>query len=419
MYNKTVLPNGVRIISEQVPHCRTVAVGVWVDVGSRDEHDLNNGSGHFVEHMLFKGTARRNSQEIARELDVLGGLSNAFTSRENTCYFATVLDSHLPRLVDLLTDMFCRSLFEEEEVLRERQVILQEINMAEDMPDDQIHDLFCAQLWGHHPLGKTVLGSREVVAAMDSQKLLEHVQNFYTPDRIVVAAAGNVEHETFVSLLQNSFVVNSKGKAARQIFSRKGPTFLKPSRKVYSKPLEQVHAVLGTYGLSSIDSDRYTFILLNIIWGGNMSSRLFQEIREKRGLAYSVYSFVDSYIDSGYLGVYLGVDRETVNEAFDVIGEQVGLLRDDLVHDQELSDAKDYAKGGLFLSAENMEARMTRNARNEYCYGRFIPVEEVVEAIDRVSPEDIRQLARRLFCRDFSVAVLGPIKQSEINWRLL
>jgi predicted Zn-dependent peptidase len=417
MHNKTVLENGVRIISEHVPHCRTAAVGIWVDVGSRDEHDLNNGCGHFLEHMLFKGTARRSPQQIARELDVLGGLSNAFTSRENTCYYATVLDSHLPRVADLLTDMFCHSLFEEEEVFRERQVILQEINMVEDMPDDQIHDLFCFQLWGHHPLGKTVLGSREVVATMDSQKLLEHVQNYYTPERILIGAAGNIEHEAFVSLWEKAFA-ELRQKGNRQV-SRKPPTVLKATRKVYSKPLEQVHAVLGTYGLSNLDEERFILILLNIIWGGNMSSRLFQEIRERRGLAYSVYSFVDSYFDSGYLGIYLGVDRETVNEAFDVIREQVDILKEDPVLEEELRDAKDYAKGGLFLSAENMEARMTRNARNEFCFGRYVSVEEVVRAIDAVSAEDIRRLARKLFNCDFSVAVLGPIRQSEINWRLL
>lgn len=417
MHNKSVLQNGVRIISEHVPHCRTAAVGIWVDVGSRDEHDLNNGCGHFVEHMLFKGTAERSPQQIARELDVLGGLSNAFTSRENTCYYATVLDTHLPRIADLLTDMFCHSLFEEEEVFRERQVILQEISMAEDMPDDQIHDLFCAQLWGHHPLGKTVLGSREVVGTMDSQKLLEHVQNYYTPERVLIAAAGNVEHEAFVSLWEKAFAeLRQKGK--RQI-SRMKPSVLKASRKVYVKPLEQVHTVLGTYGLSNLDEERFAMILLNIIWGGNMSSRLFQEIREQRGLAYSVYSFVDSYFDSGYLGVYLGVDRETVNEAFAVIRQQVDILKEDPVREEELRDAKDYAKGGLFLSAENMEARMTRNARNEFCFGRHIPVEEVVSSIEAVSTEDIRRLARKLFSGDFSVAVLGPLKQSEINWDLL
>lgn len=417
MYNKTVLDNGVRIISEHVPHSRTVALGIWVDAGSRDEHDLNNGSGHFVEHMLFKGTSGRNPQQIARELDVVGGLSNAFTSRENTCYYATVLDSHLPRVVDLFTDMFCNSLFDEEEVIRERQVILQEINMAEDMPDDQIHDLFCGLLWGRHPLGKAVLGSREVVASMSSQKLLEHVQNYYTPERIVIAAAGNVRHDDFVELLQRAFMGLSV-RGNRQLL-RKRPTLQKPVRKIFSKPLEQVHAVLGTYGLSNLDEDRFALILLNIIWGGNMSSRLFQEIREKRGLAYSVYSFADSYLDSGYLGVYLGVDRETVNEAFEVIGEQLKHLCEEKVSDQELCDAKDYAKGGLFLSAENMEARMTRNARNEYCFGRFVSIDEVVRAIEAVSSEAIRDLAVKLFSRELSAAVLGPVKQSEINWRLL
>ncbi|MEJ2690614.1 MAG: pitrilysin family protein [Deltaproteobacteria bacterium] len=417
MYNKTVLENGVRIISENIPHSRTVAVGIWVDAGSRDEHDLNNGCGHFVEHMLFKGTSSRSVQQIARELDVLGGLSNAFTSRENTCYYATVLDSHLPRVVDLLTDMFCNSLFDEEEVVRERQVILQEINMAEDMPDDQIHDHFCELLWGLHPLGKTVLGSREVVASVTRQKLQEHVQNYYSPERVVIAAAGNVGHEAFVDLCQQPFKKLTT-KSGWQL-ARKKPTVQKPVQKVFSKPLEQIHAVVGTYGLSNLDEKRFALILLNIIWGGNMSSRLFQEIREKRGLAYSVYSFADSFLDSGYLGVYLGVDRETVNEAFEVIGDQLGRLREDRVSEQELRDAKDYAKGGLYLSAENMEARMTRNARNEYCFGRYISIDEVVRALEKVTAGEIRDLADKLFSRELSAAVLGPVKHKEINWRPL
>ncbi len=348
---------------------------------------------------------------------MLGGLSNAFTSRENTCYYATVLDSHLPRVADLFTDMLCNSLFDEEEVVRERQVILQEINMAEDMPDDQIHDLFCGLLWGRHPLGKTVLGSREVVAAMTSQRLLEHAQNYYSPDRVVIAAAGNVRHDQFVDLWQAPLEKMPR-KSNRQL-ERKKPAVLKPARRVFSKPLEQIHTVFGTYGLSNLDEERFALILLNIIWGGNMSSRLFQEIREKRGLAYSVYSFADSYVDSGYVGVYLGVDRETVNEAFDVIGDQLQRLREDRVSDQELCDAKDYAKGGLYLSAENMEARMTRNARNEYCFGRYVSIDEVVRAIDKVTAEEIRDLAVRLFSRELSAAVLGPVKQNEINWRLL
>lgn len=201
MYQKTVLANGVKIVTESIPHSRTASIGIWVDVGSRDEHDLNNGCGHFVEHMLFKGTPSRSAQQIAMELDVLGGMSNAFTSRENTCFYATVLDNHIPRLVTLLTDIFLNSRLDLVEIERERSVILQEISMAEDMPDDRIHDLFSALLWGRHPLGNTVLGAREVVSAMDSQKLLDFIRRFYIPGKILIAAAGNIiTHEAFVSL---------------------------------------------------------------------------------------------------------------------------------------------------------------------------------------------------------------------------
>ena len=205
MFNRTVLPNGIRILSEALPHSKVVSVGVWIDVGSRDEHDLNSGSAHFVEHMLFKGTGKRSAQEIAREFDVLGGSANAFTTRENTCLHATVMDSNLPVLVELFTDLLANSLFADDEIERERQVILQEIHMVEDMPDDHIHDLFAALLWGKHPLGKTILGSHEIVAAMDSRKLREYVQKYYTTDKIVVAAAGNLVHDDFVSLWQNTF----------------------------------------------------------------------------------------------------------------------------------------------------------------------------------------------------------------------
>lgn len=417
MYQKSVLDNGVRIITEPVSQNRTVAVGIWVDVGSRDEHDLNNGCGHFVEHMLFKGTANRTAWQIARELDVLGGMSNAFTSRENTCYYATVLDIHLERMMELMADMYRNSLFDPEEVSRERQVILQEINMAEDMPDDQIHDLFAAQLYGRHPLGKTVLGSREVVAAMDAQKLREHVSAYYTPDRVVISAAGNVDHEAFVDICRKNFEYMAK--ASQQVPARRVPLELAPVRKIYSKPLEQVHAVLGTYGLSAVDPDRFALILLNIILGGNMSSRLFQEIREKRGLAYSIYSFVESFLDSGYLGVYLGVDRDTVNESIEVINDELKRLKIELVSGQELVDAKDFAKGSLYLSAEGMESRMSRNARNEYCFGQFVSFEEVAAEIDHVTSEDVLQLAERIFGRELTASVLGPLNQNEIQWELL
>ncbi|MEW6426440.1 MAG: pitrilysin family protein [Thermodesulfobacteriota bacterium] len=417
MYRKTVLDSGIRITSERVPHCRTVAVGIWVDVGSRDEHDLNNGCCHFIEHMLFKGTGKRSPQQIAIEFDMLGGASNAFTSRENTCYYATVLDNHLEALVDLLADMFLNSLFDREELLRERQVILQEISMVEDQPDDLIHDLFFAQLWGRHPLGKPVLGTREVVASMDPKKLLDHVNTYYLPGNVLISAAGSVDHDRFVELWERRLRgIRRDGGTGNGLVRRPPVELDQPVRRVYAKPLEQVHAVLGTYGLPQNDEDRFVLLLLNVLLGGNMSSRLFQEIRENRGLAYSIYSYVDSFVDSGMLGIYLGVDAETLNESLEVVAEQVGRLAEEAVPEQELANAREFARGGLYISAENMESRMTRNARNEFCFDRYFSYEETAAALDRVTAEDVHLLAKRLFLRPLTAAVVGPMEPHEVRW---
>ena len=416
MFNKTVLPNGIRIITEALPHSKVVSVGVWIDVGSRDEHDLNSGSAHFVEHMLFKGTGKRSAQEIARELDVLGGSANAFTTRENTCLHATVMDSNLPILVELFTDLLADSLFADDEIERERQVILQEIHMVEDMPDDHIHDLFAALLWGMHPLGKTILGSHEIVAAMDSRKLREYVQKYYTTDKIVVAAAGNVAHDAFVALWQKAF--DKFGQASDSALARKEPVRLPSNRKIYAKPLEQAHILLGAYGLPVIDADRFGYLLLNVLLGGNMSSRLFQEIREKRGLAYSIYSYISSYCDSGYLAIYLGVDRESVTESLALIAEEISILQNTSVSGTELANAKDFVKSSLFLSMENMEAIMTRIARNELSFGKYIPLAEVISSIDRVTGEDILRLSRKVFGRqELTLAGLGPFEKTGIDWK--
>jgi predicted Zn-dependent peptidase len=417
MFNKAVLDNGVRVITESLPHSRVVSVGVWIDVGSRDEHDLNSGSAHFVEHMLFKGTTNRSAQQIARELDVLGGAANAFTSRENTCLHASVLDSNLPKIVDLFTDLLSNSLFAEEEVERERQVILQEINMVEDVPDDHIHDLFAALLWGKHPLGKSILGVQEIVAAMDSEKLQEYVSKYYTTDKIVIAAAGNVNHEDFVSLWKDSFTKLSRTSDFPP--PRRKPAVLSPKRRIYSKPLEQVHMLMGTYGLPVTDEARFIYLLMNVLLGGNMSSRLFQEIREKRGLAYSIYSYIATYSDSGYLSIYLGVDRDSVNESLLLIDREISKLQDKLISEAELKNAKDFVKSGLFLSMDNMEAIMTRIARNELYFKKYIPLEEVVESIDRVESRQITNLASQILAKkNMTVTGLGPLEKAEIDWNV-
>jgi len=417
MHQKTVFANGVRVVSEHIPHARTVCFGIWVDVGARDEHDLTNGCSHFVEHMLFKGTPGRSASQIAMELDVLGGMSNAFTSKDATCYYGMVLDSQLPRLVDLLADFFLNSLFADEEIERERLVIMQEISMVEDTPEEQVHELFEGLLWGHHPLGNTILGPMEVVSRMDRQKLLDHVNSFYTPDRIVFAAAGNVQHQEFCDLLAASFAsLNRHNGTGRK---RKEPQELPLTRKVFTKSLEQAHMTMGTYGMPVTSEERYKLMLLNILLGGNMSSRLFQEIREKRGLAYSVQSYLDAYADSGYLGIYLGVNPDNVNESLAVIRGELDKLSHRPVSDAELANAKDYARTGLFLAADNLEMRMTRIARNELYFGRNVDFDEVVAGLTKVTADDVRQLAARLFGRGMTTTVLGPVTDKDVQWNLL
>ena len=414
MFNKTELPNGIRIITESLPHSKVVSVGVWIDAGSRDEHDLNSGSAHFVEHMLFKGTGKRSAQEIAREFDVLGGSANAFTTRENICLHATVMDSNLPILVEMFTDLLTNSLFADDEIARERQVILQEIHMVEDMPDDHIHDLFAALLWGTHPLGKTILGSHEIVAAINSGKLQEYVQKYFTTDKIVIAAAGNVAHDNFVSLWQNTFDGFKRNSDPSLI--RNPPALLPSCQKIYSKSLEQMHILLGTYGLSITDENRFAYLLLNVLLGGNMSSHLFQEIREKRGLAYSIYSYIAPYSDSGYIAIYLGVDRTSVNESLALISQEISLIQNTPVPENELANAKDFVKSGLFLSMENMEAIMTRIARNEIYFGKYITMEEVIDSIERIKGEDILELSSKIFGgQKLTVAGLGPLEQGELD----
>jgi len=414
-YQKTVLGNGIRIVTEKIPS-RTVSAGIWVNVGARDEQPHNNGSAHFVEHMLFKGTASRTAQEIAQEFDTLGGMSNAFTSGETTSYYATVLDDQVERLVGLLGDIFQHSLFAEEEVVREREVILQEISMVEDTPDDRIHELFTGNLWGKHPLGYTVLGPREVVASLDSAGLREYMRREYTPERIIIAASGNVAHEQFCHLWEKQLgtLAGSNKGAGRQ-----PPAVLAPVRKLYKKKLEQAHLVVGTYGLPLVAPERYALYLLHVLLGGNMSSRLFQEVREKAGLAYSIYSYLSSFTDSGYLGVYLGVDPAVLNKAMALVAREIKGLRQSTVSKSKLAGAKDYAKAGIFLSAENMESRMTRIARNELTFGRYVSFDEVTEGFDQVRAEDIANLAAQLFSRPLAATVLGPLKEKDVDWRPL
>lgn len=410
MYNKTVLDNSIRIITERIEQSRTVAIGIWVDVGSRDEHEMNNGCAHFVEHMLFKGTDNRSAQQIAVELDILGGMSNAFTSNETTCFYSTILDDQVVKLVDLFSDIFLNPRFTAEEVEREKQVILQEISMVEDTPDDQIHELFSSLLWGNHPLGNTVLGSRKVVSTIKPHHLRQYVHQYYTPDKILITAAGNIDHQEFCHLWQKKFSTITKNTDSTP--PRTSPTKQKPLQQTYIKPLEQVHMVMGAYGLPGNSQDRYAMFILNILLGGNMSSRLFQEVREKRGLAYAVYSYLSAFSDSGYLAIYLGIGKESVNEALDLVNKETHILMHDEVSGTDLANAKNYTKAGIFLTAENMEARMTRLARNELTFGHYVSTEEIAAGVEQVSASDVLKLADRLFGRqNLTCAAIGQLEQ--------
>lgn len=404
MITKTALDNGLRIVTERIEHVRSVSLGIWVDVGSRDETEPEAGLSHLLEHMIFKGTAKRSALDIAKEIDSIGGASNAFTSREFTCFHAKVLDNHQSEIVDLLTDIFLNSTFAAEELAREREVVLQEIKMVEDTPDEQVHQLMPEVLWGGAPLGRPVAGSAETVSAATPESIKAYIESAYRPERIIISAAGNLEHDRLVELLRPAFA-GLNGRPDRVRPPKPEPV---ATHRLIDKDLEQIHLCLGLPGLSAVDPDRYAGLLLNNIFGGSMSSRLFQEVREKRGLAYSVYSFLSTYSDAGVLGTYLGVDPGRAREALEVVlGVMAELAR--AIDPDDLAKAKEQLKGQIYLSAESTDARMSRLAKNEFTFGRYVPYDEVAAAIDAASPDKVAELAETLLDpAKIALAALGP-----------
>ena len=404
--NKTVLANGITILTKQMPQVRSVSMGVWVNVGARDESLEENGLSHLIEHMIFKGTRKRTAYQIAKEFDAIGGQTNAFTAMENTCYHARVLESHLNTMVDILTDIFLNSAFEAVEVERERPVILQEIGMVEDSPEEYIHILAGKNYWGDNPLGRSILGSPENILRFDAEVVRSFFERCYQPDRILIAAAGKVDHHAFVDLLAPAFEVIQPGNG----FPKRRTPPVRPQIDLCHRKLEQVHICLSAPGLATTDPARFAFSLMNTILGGNMSSRLFQEIREKRGLAYAVYSYLVSYEDTGMFGVYAGVEPSRAVEVTALIADALHRLKEAPVLAGELRDAKEFTKGSMLLASESTDNQMVRLAQGEINYQRYIPLEEVVDHIDAVTAEDIRNLAVKLFQDDQLVlTVLGPL----------
>lgn len=404
--NKTLLPNGVKIVSQKIPHMRSVSMGVWVNVGARDETAEQSGLSHFIEHMIFKGTARRSAYQIAKEFDAIGGHTNAFTTMEHTCYHAKVLDSNMDTMVDILTDIFLNSSFAPEEVERERPVICQEIGMVEDTPEEYVHLLAGHNFWGDHPLGRSILGTRDNILNFDSRSIKDFFHRFYHPERIVISVCGSVDHDRVVDLVGPGFASIVNGQSLPE---RCSPS-INPCMRKHHRSLEQVHICLSTLGISITDPRRFAFSLLNTLLGGNMSSRLFQEIRERRGLAYSVYSFVSSHVDTGLFGIYTGVHPDNVRQTIELIVQTMNEICRVPITNAELQDAKEYTKGNLILATESVDNQMVRLAQNEIHFNDYVPLEWVIEQIEAASVDDIQDLARTLFkSEQSSVTILGPV----------
>jgi predicted Zn-dependent peptidase len=416
MVMRSQLDNGLRVITETMLGVPSVTVGIWVENGSRYERTEQAGISHYLEHLFFKGTARRSAAQIAEQFDAVGGVLNAFTGKEYTCYYGKVLAEHMAVAEDILGDIFLRSKFDPAEIERERNVIIQEIMQVEDTPDDYVHDLFNLRYWPNHPLSFPVCGRLETVQHFVQQDFLDFIAARYRPDRVIITAAGDVEHQRFVDWAAREFG-ELQGTAAAVDGQ---PPVASRSVSYVEKALEQMHVCIGTPGISQVAEQRYAGYLLNTALGGGMSSRLFQEIREKRGRAYSVYSFLSSYIDAGYLGIYVGTSADWIEEVVAIIlAELQGLKRDGL-RPEELGRVKNQLKGNLLLGLETSDSRMSRIAKNEIYYGEDVTPAEIAARIDATTNDEIVALAHQLVRPEaMAVTLLGDLKGRSVGEELL
>lgn len=409
MVQETTLDNGVRVVTQQVPGMHTVSIGIWVANGARYEQPAEQGVAHFIEHLLFKGTEHRTARQITREIDSLGALLNAFTSYEYVCYYAKSLAKSVPQVVDILTDMFLYSTFPADEIERERKVVLQEIKMRDDAPEESIHDRLHQSFWNGHPLGHPILGTCDTIGGMTRDTIWAFRHRWYRPSEILIVAAGGIEHQTLVDLIFTAFSALPSGEPRRDIWHQERQTTGRVM-ELCERDLEQTLICLGTEGLPTASPDRYNLMVLNAILGGGMSSRLFEEIREKQGLAYSVYSYASSYVDAGTLAIFAGTERARSCEALHIILAEMAKLRDELVHQEELDAAREQIKGKVLMSLESSDSYMSRLARSYLNFGRYQPLEEVMAGFDAVTVADIKQLASRMF-RDetLNIQIMGKV----------
>jgi len=405
--HKDVLPNGLIILTETMPAMRSVSVGIWLRTGSRQERQEENGISHFLEHMVFKGTKNRTAEEIARSADSIGGHLDAFTAKECASFSIKVLDEHLPQAWDILTDLVKNPLFLPEHIAKECQVIQEEIKMVEDTPDDLVHEIFTQTYWRGHSLGRPILGTQRTVGSFSQRRLFDYFHGHYTPSNMLIAAAGHVEHAAVVDLAVKAF-----GDLPAGLPLTDGPTpiahpHINHRRK---KNLEQVHICLGSPAYSQSHEKRFASYILNTVLGGGMSSRLFQNIREKRGLAYAVFSGLCSFRDAGCLSVYAGTATAHARQVIELVLEELRQLKSTPISEEELQRAKDYLKGSLLLSLESTTSRMSNLARQELYFGRYISLDEIARSVDTVTADQVQAVAREFFGSDrLAVTVLGPL----------
>jgi predicted Zn-dependent peptidase len=408
---RDVLDNGVRLLTERMTQVRSVSIGVWLTRGSRHESAERGGIAHFVEHMLFKGTATRSAEDIAQAIDSIGGQLDAFTAKEYASYYIKVLDEHLPLALDILSDIIMNPAFSEEDIQREKKVVVEEIKMVEDTPDDLVHELFTQGFWQDHPLGRPILGTRETVESFGVELLRDYFRRAYTARNLIVSAVGHLDHGRVRELVEQKF---SGVPATGELLSEQAPT-VAPKIVIRNKELEQSHICIGVSSYPQNHEDRYSSYVLNTLLGGSMSSRLFQNVREKRGLAYAVFSGLSAYRDAGSFTVYAGCANEVVGDVIDLVVDELRGVKQALVSGAELQRSKDHLKGSLMLSLENTASRMSHLARQEIYFDRQFGLDETLQGIERVTADDVQRVAADLF-RNGSLAatVLGHVNGLQI-----
>jgi predicted Zn-dependent peptidase len=409
---RTEFTSGLRVVSERMPGVRSVSIGIWVLAGSRDERPAISGHCHFLEHLLFKGTDTRTALDIAEAFDAVGGDVNAFTAKEYTCYYARVLDRDLEMAVDYLVDMLQHSTISAQDLAAESDVILSEIDMHEDSPEDVVHDVFTEALWPGHPLGRPILGTKDRIASSTRASVRGFYRRHYVPGRLVISVAGNVRHDKLLAMLATRMDVGrplgARGRSAKEF--RANHRAPKPSGAgvVKHKPVEQAHVVLGTNGLPRTDPDRFAFLIVNTVLGGGMSSRLFQEIREKRGLAYTAYSYHSQYTEAGVFSAYAGTTPGKAAEVIALMRHEIEAVRDGGITTEEFERAKSHVRGSTVLSLEDPGSRMSRLGKSEIAHGEILTLDETLRRVGAVTLDDAHAVAEQVLSRPMTLAVVGP-----------